>query len=298
MSLLLHAGALAGLAYVLPLGIVNVADLKPDESVSLLLEPQAEPEEDSDDTVELESLSAVSLPVEPLPAEIKESKEAPQKTTLRIINPQSIPPPKESTPQNSTTHSVGKSIGLGNTRLKVFGNEAIGKKFVFLFDRSISMDGAPLEAAKAQLVTNLLSLESSHEFQIIFFNHEPEAWKPTAEKPKLAVASDENLLSAEAFIDSIRADGGTYRRAALKQALLMQPDVIYFLTDADAAMSGNDLLQAIKLARRNKIAIHTIEFGVMPNPMQENFLKQLARFTKGAYVYINTSDLLGRNPRN
>jgi hypothetical protein len=45
--------------------------------------------------------------------------------------------------------------GRGEARVSVFGVEGTGTKFVYLFDRSSSMDGAPLAAAKRQLLESL-----------------------------------------------------------------------------------------------------------------------------------------------
>ena len=45
-------------------------------------------------------------------------------------------------------------------------------KFVYVFDRSSSMEGAPLATAKQQLIQSLESLSSVHQFHIIFFNQQ------------------------------------------------------------------------------------------------------------------------------
>jgi len=181
--------------------------------------------------------------------------------------------------------------GVGAATLTVFGNEARGKKFVFLFDRSISMEGQPLRAAKSQLIANLATLHDAHQFQIVFFNHEPETWDFPPGKPKLVSATAAHQQFAQEFVRSIASRGGTYRRAALLVAIDMKADVIFFLTDADAPMAGNDLADAAGKARRHRTAIHTIEFGVMAYPARENFLVRLARDTGGHYVYINLDDL-------
>lgn len=183
-----------------------------------------------------------------------------------------------------------RSVGA-KTTVSVFGISGTGTRFVYVFDRSISMAGAPLRTAKEQLVASLDSLDSIHQFQIIFFNHEPQAWDLTGGQNRIAFASDGNKQLAEKFVRSVSATGGTFRRTALKLALRLQPDVIFFLTDTDDPMSNNDLAEAIRRARRDSIAINTIEYGIGDATPGKNFLILLARETGGRYVYVDTQRL-------
>ena len=182
---------------------------------------------------------------------------------------------------------VAKRLG-GKATVRLFGIEGIGAKFVYVFDRSISMEGPPLRAAKAELVASLVSLNSVHQFQIVFFNHEPLTWDITAGQKRIAFATDRNKQSAENFVRSISASGGTSRRAALQLALRLRPDVIFFLTDTDDPMPGVDVADAIRRAGRHATAINTIEFGEGPARSRENFLVKLAHDTNGRYAYVDT----------
>ena len=173
----------------------------------------------------------------------------------------------------------------------VFGVSGTGTRFVYVFDRSISMAGAPLRAAKEQLVASLEPLQSVHQFQVIFFNHEPQSWDLTGGQGRIAFATDANKRSAEKFIRSVVATGGTFRRTALQLALRLRPDVIFFLTDTDDPMSARDLAAAIARARRDGIAINTIEYGSGNASQGDNFLVRLARETNGQYVYVDTGGL-------
>jgi hypothetical protein len=55
--------------------------------------------------------------------------------------------------------------GMGQT--SVFGIRAEGQKFAYVFDRSESMMGPPLGAAKAELIASLRSLQDTHQFKIV-----------------------------------------------------------------------------------------------------------------------------------
>ncbi|MEM8946209.1 MAG: VWA domain-containing protein [Planctomycetota bacterium] len=175
--------------------------------------------------------------------------------------------------------------------VSVFGISGTGTRFVYVFDRSISMAGAPLRAAKQQLIASLDSLESIHQFQVIFFNHEPQAWDLTGGQNRIAFASDANKQLAEKFVSSVSATGGTFRRTALQLALRLRPDVIFFLTDTDDPMSKADLDESIRRAQRDTIAVNTIEYGIGAHPRTDNFLTQLASKTGGRYVYVDTQQL-------
>src|SRR5262245_26111248 len=57
---------------------------------------------------------------------------------------------------------------------RVFGVRGRGTRFVYVFDRSSSMEGGPLLAAKRELIASLQNLQSVHQFQIIFYNQQPQ----------------------------------------------------------------------------------------------------------------------------
>ena len=70
----------------------------------------------------------------------------------------------------------------------MFGVEAQGRKFVYVFDRSGSMGepaNRPLSAAKAELIQSLERLESVHQFHLIFYNTEPQVFNPTGVRGRL-----------------------------------------------------------------------------------------------------------------
>ncbi len=185
----------------------------------------------------------------------------------------------------------GSPGGTGNAKVSVFGVEGKGSKFVYLFDRSASMEGPPLTAAKKQLLDSLRSLDSLHQFQIIFFNSTTRVFDATGGGHRVAFATDRNKQLAANFVGGITGDGGTDRMVALRQALGFSPNVIFFLTDADDPMSTSELAEITRLNRRAQAAICVIEFGRKPTPTKDNFLMQLARESGGQYGYLDTTTL-------
>jgi hypothetical protein len=184
-------------------------------------------------------------------------------------------------------------VSGGKTQVTVFGVHGYGSKFVFVFDRSVSMDGPPLAAAKAQLVAGLTSLEEIHQFQIIFFNHRLRMFDITDGQRRIAFANERNKDLAAQFVQGIVADGGTDRYAALHHAIRLEPDVIFFLTDADDPMPASEMVQIQRQNRRVGASINTIEFGRGSATGRRNFLVRLAEQSDGQYGYVDTNRLRG-----
>ncbi len=184
----------------------------------------------------------------------------------------------------------------GKAAVNVFGTTGVGYKFVYVFDRSLSMEGSgrsPLEVAKAAMITSLDSLEDTHQFQIIFYNETPQLANKTG---KLNFATEQNKERARRFIGSITAFGRTEHEPALKMAIRMQPDVIFFLTDAnEPQLNGRQLYEIHR--RAEGVQINAIEFGFGPEQGGDNFLKKLARQNGGQYKYQDVTKFALR-PRN
>jgi hypothetical protein len=150
--------------------------------------------------------------------------------------------------------------------------------------------GAPLAAAKAELLGSVAQLGRTHQFQIIFYNDQPRVFNPSGVLGRLVFGTEQNKYLAEKFVGSITADGATRHEEALKIALRMAPDVIFFLTDADQPQLSGAQLAGI--AQMNKgTSINAIEFGYGPQPRSDNFLVRLARQNAGKHVYVDVSQL-------
>jgi hypothetical protein len=206
-------------------------------------------------------------------------------------------PPKDA-PRNDIAAKKSKPLNLNahlsSAHTSLYGIDAEGSKFVYVFDRSASMGNGPnmpLAAAKVELLTSLERLGPTHQFQIIFYNERPKIFSLAGYPGRIVYATDINKRQARSFVESITADGGTGHLSALEMALSFGPDVVYFLTDAaEPDMSAADLA---RIRHKNQVSvIHTIEFGEGPAPDRENFLARIARDNRGRYTYIDIRDLL------
>jgi hypothetical protein len=148
---------------------------------------------------------------------------------------------------------------------------------------------ATLKAAKAELLASIRKLERTHSFQIVFYNEKPTTFNP-ANNGLAVFANDRNKELAERFIDSISAGGGTEHDAALRMALKLKPDVIFWLTDADRPKLDDD-----EIARFNNLAagtvINAIEFGSGPQKEKDNFLTKIAEANAGEHKYVDVRTL-------
>jgi len=181
----------------------------------------------------------------------------------------------------------------GRARTSLYGIEADGYKFVYVFDRSGSMGGSgrntPLSSAKANLLASLESLGDTHQFQIIFYNEKPTMFALAGHPDRLVFGNSANRATAAQFVRGIVADGGTRHEDALWMALKMQPDVIFFLTDADQPELSPSELEKIHRANNGRCSINTIEFGLGPAIQNDNFLVKMARENNGKYTYVDVS---------
>jgi hypothetical protein len=194
------------------------------------------------------------------------------------------------------TSGAGGSRGGGyggQAKTQVYGLTGQGSKFIYVFDRSGSMSGyggRPLRSAKAELIASLQDLDRTHQFQIIFYNQDPQVFALRGRAARMEFGDDDGKAAAAKFVQGVVASGGTEHTRPLLMALALRPDVIFFLTDADQPQLSADELAEIQ--RANKGAqINAIEFGFGPTTGDDNFLKRLARQNGGQHAYVDISKL-------
>jgi hypothetical protein len=205
-------------------------------------------------------------------------------------------------PQAGSFTSSGRPSRVvgGQVTTGVFGVSGTGSRFVYVFDRSSSMEGfggRPLAAAKLQLLESLQHLSDTHQFQIVFYNEQPLVFNPNAPQPaRLLFADDQSKRLAENYVQGITGVGGTEHFAAIQLALQMRPDVIFFLTDGTAdPITPRQLEQIERTNQRIGASINAIEFGAGAQ-VSYNFLSRLAKQNGGQYVYVDVTSLPAEQP--
>ena len=147
---------------------------------------------------------------------------------------------------------------------------------------SMGLHGA-LEAARRELLTSLEQLPPTTRFQVIVFNSTAGPLIPSQPQWLEATAANRQLV-ARALAD-LPAEGGTNHDLALPKALALQPDVIFFLTDADDLTAAQ--LRSITLHNRGRTVIHTIELNTANRGRPQMPLQLLARENGGVYQAVD-----------
>jgi hypothetical protein len=186
----------------------------------------------------------------------------------------------------------------GEGRAALFGLEASGQTFVYVFDRSASMGepaGRPLAAAKEELLASIDALGEARLFHVIFYNERLMVFTPQGHRGRPIFADDEGRLAVRRFVAAVDAEGGTRHAQAIAAALKLAPDAIFVLTDADES----DDLTADELARLSRSLGRTrclvAQFGG-DDGRRSPRLARLAAASGGDYRVVDAALALVREP--
>lgn len=166
-------------------------------------------------------------------------------------------------------------FGLGRTARGV-------QKIVYVVDRSGSMADT-FEVVRQELRRSIGELRRSQKFHVIFFN----AGEPLENPPRRLVsgiAAHKHELFE--FLGKVTTGGSTDPSAAMRRALSLEPDVIYFLTDGEFEKALIPRLDEWNKARRTRI--FTIAFFGSGGAA---LLEQIAREHGGEYRFVTENDL-------
>jgi hypothetical protein len=175
----------------------------------------------------------------------------------------------------------GPGVGYGTS---FFGTEAKARSFAFVIDRSGSMAFQDaLTVAKEELMGSLRKLPPEARIAVIFYNQVPKRVTVAGEL-NLAPATESNKAQVEKQLEKLLPEGGTDHMEALKIAIAMNPEVIFFLTDADL-MTYSDVNKLIQ--DDLKVRIQTVHFSPGSDFSGTSPLKKLAASTGGSYRHVD-----------
>jgi von Willebrand factor type A domain len=179
---------------------------------------------------------------------------------------------------------AGRGIGPGT---QFFGARDHAHSFAYVIDCSGSMAMRnSLEVAKREMLASISQLPPDAYFAVIFYNLNARMLSDPLGKRGLMAATGPNKARVQTQLATIAPDGGTDHMSALREALKLKPEVIFFLTDADL-MSNNDVNEI--LAEVGSTRIQAVEFGRGTELGQRTPLGRLATTTGGSYLYIDVS---------
>ncbi|MEX0979428.1 MAG: hypothetical protein WDZ48_11270, partial [Pirellulales bacterium] len=261
-------------------------------------------------SIEVPSTLEQNPAVESIPAELTEVQPQPDATSkIDLVDPAAKLGSLIGSPIGSPTggglDGDDADGPAASARTAVFGLAAEGETFVYVFDRSESMNSTltytsegttvfsvtPLQAAKAELLRSLGDLDRGQRFHIVFYNH--EVWMFDAGRAgnnRLLPASRENKRKAGNFVYSVYGDGNTQHVKPLEIALRLKPDVIFLLTDGEEKDDPTEA-QLARLTKLNdgRTRINVIQFCYTTRT--DGMLVRLANDNGGRHMFFNITRL-------
>jgi hypothetical protein len=198
---------------------------------------------------------------------------------------------------NATSFSIQ---GLEDTasvpdEIRFAGTSGTGKKIVFVLDSTNIMgSGAatPWSFACDELAFSFKDLNNTQQFQVLFFAEEPDFLQSAQGEIRWISSDPQNKKESFDFLKKHNPSGSGNAFAALKEALTLNPDAVFFLTTQKSTPLSEAETEALKtlLGTLPKTApIHTVEIGEgMENSGKSSFQK-LADITKGQYRWVNVN---------
>jgi hypothetical protein len=310
VSLVLH------LTLVLLLAIVQVISGNGWRDAGIVLNCETNtgsgPDEDGMLAASIEVPSALepSPEVETVPTELTHLQPQPESSSsIDLVDPAAklgaILGAPEGAPTGGGLDGDDAAGPAAAVKTAIFGLAAEGETFVYVFDRSESMNSTltytsegetvfsvtPLQAAKEELLRSLNDLDRGQQFHILFYNH--EVWMFDAGRAgnnRLLPASRENKRKANNFVYSVYGDGNTQHVKPLEIALRLKPDVIFLLTDGEEKDDPTES-QLKRLTKLNdgRTKINVIQFCYTTRT--DGMLVRLANENGGRHMYFNITRL-------
>ncbi len=176
---------------------------------------------------------------------------------------------------------AGGGEGTGGGLLRA---PATARNVVYVIDRSLSMGfGGGLAVAKRELLAGIEALPREGRFAVILYNRQSESLS-VGGQTGLLPATEANRAAVARLVDEVRAEGGTDHLAALRRAVALGPDVIFFVTDADEMTA--EQVRNVALLNHGGAAIHAVQLNNQGQRREETPLQLLARLSGGTYRVI------------
>jgi len=176
----------------------------------------------------------------------------------------------------------------------------ISKKAVFVVDVSGSMEGEKIDEVRAGLKMLLASMDSRYEIEIVFFPDDQRGVDYRSWRGQLVPVTQRSKYEAYAFLNSLRADGGTPTGSVMEFVLSKYTDAetVVLLSDGSPCR-GSDcdltlgeiraIAEEITSLNNYRFTINTIGVGEEFRKINSTdaavlFLKRLAQENGGFFV--------------
>ncbi|MBK9118212.1 MAG: hypothetical protein IPM18_01225 [Phycisphaerales bacterium] len=201
----------------------------------------------------------------------------------------------------SGTGGLGGGLGGGGARLGQAGMWDLSiraNKVVFVVDFSGSIIPTVADLRR-ELKRSVSRLRPSQTFGAIVFFSENEQIRTESFRPKLEPATEENRREFFRWIDGMRPRGRTEPLNALKRALLLEPEAVFFLSDGlfdDRVVTEVEATNRTIRARIYCLVFDEIFFDDPPGTQRETTgvrrLKRLSEGSGGETKIVTNRDLM------
>jgi hypothetical protein len=179
------------------------------------------------------------------------------------------------------TGDEGDGTGGGgdpNGQRGFFGIPSHGKSVFYILDSSGSMEEhGKFKLACKELLYSLSQLTSKQKFFVILYSD--GAYPMDADEA--VPGTPDQISQVREWLEKVEPNGGTQPLAALKYALGMKPDEIYFLSDGQ--FDPSLLLELKKANPGRRIPIHTID---LMNYQTTGLMKMISRQSGGKFRFV------------
>ena len=255
---------------------------------------------------DLVDVVAIEPTVEPQPAmQLEEISSPSPLDNLTVAAPGISQPANDSntidaTLASSTIGGNGNDDGEGLSRslaatvkkrgAAFFGAYAEGKRFVFVLDssRSMQQDDRWTYACN-QLIDSLNGLLPEQEFYVICFDIKTSyLFNVPPSREKFFKADDKTLVRVKRWLRSHELGRATMPSEALQNALALQPDAVFLLSDGELQDGSLEMLRMINgfSPTYRQIPIHTIHLFSADG---RETLKLIARENSGTFTPVQNN---------
>ena len=159
-----------------------------------------------------------------------------------------------------------------------FGAESHANRVVFVVDNSGSMQHGRMQTTLLELGAAVRRLSSSQEFYVVFFSDQayPMFYPESVDKPLPATRENKQKLSK--WLRTVEMCLGGRLLDAMDYAAVMEPDVVYLLTDGD--IRSPRTIERMTSPDSWAFPIHTLGMGAR-TPQHGQILKSIAEVSGG-----------------
>jgi hypothetical protein len=249
---------------------------------------------------------AVDMPVEPQEVAPQEPLTAPSLADLQISSTVAVKPAVSdeslgATLASSPTALDGSGSGVGDAAnglssamkkrgAAFFGAYAEGKKFIFVLDSSRSMlQEDRWTYACNQLIDSLNGLQPEQEFYVICFDIQTSyLFNIPPSRVKFFKADDKTMPRVKRWLRSHELGRATMPGEALQNALALEPDAIFLLSDGELQDNSVGMLRMVNgfSSSYRQIPIHTVH--LFSDEGRET-LQLIARENSGTFTPVQNN---------